>query len=319
MNNLNDKARFDRRDNLAADGVLPLASGVLPEDFAQRLERIKEASGLSWRGLAEALGVDPTQMHMWRKKGVESCGGADARRPGDPLGRGLSVDLLQRGELDARPRRMHFTTAARRGLRPQGDPWRSPLPSAPARPARTPVTRGQRPDDSTLRLNIMKDATRRNGHDREDRMGEDAPEVAYTPEQRRLLRKGLRIWASVAIRSYMRKHEAASPTEDAGEQVDRWTPHQYMTVLSLGGGVHSSVRARSTACRTVPPLRLCEGRTLISLTVCDNLYHTTSNCPTVLRVYPVGQKEKNGLISRWSYSRTFGVANQTSGVQGQPL
>ena len=33
--------------------------------------------------------------------------------------------------------------------------------------------------------------------------------MSYTPEQRRLIRKGLRIWARVAIRSYMRKHGAA--------------------------------------------------------------------------------------------------------------
>ena len=35
----------------------------------------KEASGLSWRGLARALGVDPKQLARWRK-GVEPCGGA---------------------------------------------------------------------------------------------------------------------------------------------------------------------------------------------------------------------------------------------------
>ena len=39
--------------------------------------------------------------------------------------------------------------------------------------------------------------------------------MAYTPEQRRMLRKGLRIWAKVAIRSYMRKHGDASPLPEA--------------------------------------------------------------------------------------------------------
>ena len=38
---------------------------------------------------------------------------------------------------------------------------------------------------------------------------QDHPVVSYTPEQRRLIRKGLRIWAKVAVRSYMRKHGAA--------------------------------------------------------------------------------------------------------------
>ena len=33
----------------------------------------------------------------------------------------------------------------------------------------------------------------------------DGQEVSYTPEQRRLLRDGLRIWARVAIRSYLRQ------------------------------------------------------------------------------------------------------------------
>ena len=68
----------------------------------------------------------------------------------------------------------------------------------------------------------MKDATGQNEHNGEETTGEDAPEVSYTPEQRRLIRKGLRIWARVAIRSYMRKHGAAPPRpeaeEDGGEE-----------------------------------------------------------------------------------------------------
>ena len=44
----------------------------------------------------------------------------------------------------------------------------------------------------------------------------DSPVVSYTPEQQRMFRNGLRIWARVAIRSYMRKHGAAlSLPEDA--------------------------------------------------------------------------------------------------------
>ena len=61
----------------------------------------------------------------------------------------------------------------------------------------------------------MKDTTGRNEHNGEEQTGEDAPEVSYTPEQRRLIRKGLRIWARVAIRSYMRKHGAAPPRPEA--------------------------------------------------------------------------------------------------------
>ena len=77
MNNRDGASAFDgrARPNTKADGTRPLPSGVLPRDFAQRLERLKEASGLSWRGLARALGVDPKQLARWRK-GVEPCGGA---------------------------------------------------------------------------------------------------------------------------------------------------------------------------------------------------------------------------------------------------
>ena len=50
----------------------------------------------------------------------------------------------------------------------------------------------------------------------------DNPVVSYTPEQRRMIRNGLRIWARVAIRSYMRKHGAAlslpEAAADGGEE-----------------------------------------------------------------------------------------------------
>ncbi len=46
--------------------------------------------------------------------------------------------------------------------------------------------------------------------------------VSYTPEQRRMFRNGLRIWARVAIRSYMRKHGTAlslpEAAPDGGEE-----------------------------------------------------------------------------------------------------
>ena len=67
-----------------------METGVLPEDFGRRLERLKEASGLPWRGLARALGVDPKRPAHWRK-GAEPCGGAKhyihrfaSRMPGGP-------------------------------------------------------------------------------------------------------------------------------------------------------------------------------------------------------------------------------------------
>ena len=49
---------------------------------------------------------------------------------------------------------------------------------------------------------------------------QDHSAVSYTPEQRRLIRKGLRIWARVAVRSYMRKHAAGSQAEDGGGEAE---------------------------------------------------------------------------------------------------
>ena len=41
-------------------------TGGLPRDFPRRLERLKDASGLTWAGFARAVGVDVKQMHRWR-------------------------------------------------------------------------------------------------------------------------------------------------------------------------------------------------------------------------------------------------------------
>ena len=59
----------DRRE-----GYVPFDS-LLPEDFAERLKRLREVSGLSWSGMARALGVSHKQIYRWRD-GVEPCGGA---------------------------------------------------------------------------------------------------------------------------------------------------------------------------------------------------------------------------------------------------
>lgn len=41
----------------------------------------------------------------------------------------------------------------------------------------------------------------------------DDASVSYTPEQRRLIRNGLGIWARVAIRSYLRQRAGESQSE----------------------------------------------------------------------------------------------------------
>ena len=38
----------------------------LPADFPERLQRLKEATGLSWRGFARLLRTDPRLVRRWR-------------------------------------------------------------------------------------------------------------------------------------------------------------------------------------------------------------------------------------------------------------
>ena len=73
--NRNESNPSEGRHHRQPDGGEPMEDGVLPEDFGRRLERLKDASGLSWRGLGRALGVDPKRLGQWRN-GVEPCGGA---------------------------------------------------------------------------------------------------------------------------------------------------------------------------------------------------------------------------------------------------
>ena len=40
---------------------------VFPEDFPQRLEQLKEASGLTWSELARRLGTNPLTLRRWRQ------------------------------------------------------------------------------------------------------------------------------------------------------------------------------------------------------------------------------------------------------------
>jgi len=68
--------RDDRYDGLAIHGrPIPYLSGVLPDDFGQRIDMLREASGLTLTGFAQAVGADRRQVLRWRK-GAEPCGGA---------------------------------------------------------------------------------------------------------------------------------------------------------------------------------------------------------------------------------------------------
>ena len=67
--------RPNNSPRLGGDMERPTYGSLLPRDFTDRLERLKEASGLTWAGLAKAIGVDHKQIYKWRK-GVEPSGGA---------------------------------------------------------------------------------------------------------------------------------------------------------------------------------------------------------------------------------------------------
>ena len=44
----------------------------IPDDFPERLERLKEESGLPWAEIARRLGTYPYTVRRWRKKGGAS-------------------------------------------------------------------------------------------------------------------------------------------------------------------------------------------------------------------------------------------------------
>ena len=48
---------------------------LMPDDFAGRLQALKDAAGLPWEGFAARLGVDCRQVLRWRQ-GAAPCGGA---------------------------------------------------------------------------------------------------------------------------------------------------------------------------------------------------------------------------------------------------
>ncbi len=51
----------DVRDFLFSPAVV-----MFPDDFGERLVRLKTATGLSWNRFAECIGIDPRQLQRWR-------------------------------------------------------------------------------------------------------------------------------------------------------------------------------------------------------------------------------------------------------------
>ena len=54
----------------------PPGVALMPEDFPRKLAALKELTGLTWEGMADALGVDPRQLLRWRNEDGEPNAGA---------------------------------------------------------------------------------------------------------------------------------------------------------------------------------------------------------------------------------------------------
>ena len=76
MTQTNGKPCLDGSTEHITDMELIPYGNRLPDDFPDRLERLRKAAGLTWAGLAAAIGVDYRQMYKWRKHGVEPSGAA---------------------------------------------------------------------------------------------------------------------------------------------------------------------------------------------------------------------------------------------------
>ena len=85
----------------------PPGVALMPEDFARKLAALKALTGLTWEGMADALGVDPRQLLRWRNEDGEPNAGAmlslarlAIRVPG-----GLALLIDEDVEVIYRPRR----------------------------------------------------------------------------------------------------------------------------------------------------------------------------------------------------------------------
>ena len=62
-----------------------------------------------------------------------------------------------------------------------------------------------------MKDNMKENTPDQHGADQPESTG-DGPLADYTPQQRRTIQNGLRIWARVAIRSYLRQRAGESQT-----------------------------------------------------------------------------------------------------------
>ena len=90
MNNHSDPNPSEGRHGPPPDGTEPMETGVLPDDFGRRLERLKEASGLSWRGLPGPWAWTPSGWATGARASSPAaalCTPSTASHPGCPAGR----------------------------------------------------------------------------------------------------------------------------------------------------------------------------------------------------------------------------------------
>ncbi len=65
---------MSRRRSATQPGLVA-GQARIPGNFPQRLLRLKDRSGLTWDGMAAALGVDTRQLLRWRR-GASPSGGS---------------------------------------------------------------------------------------------------------------------------------------------------------------------------------------------------------------------------------------------------
>lgn len=80
---------------------LQLRSSEFPGDFPQRLDRLREASDLTWREMARQLGVSIRSLHRWRS-GVRPDAAHMLVLFEFAADRKMLGCMLQRGETDRR-------------------------------------------------------------------------------------------------------------------------------------------------------------------------------------------------------------------------
>ncbi len=91
--------RSERPDTSVRPSIPP-GVALMPEDFPERLDAVRNLFDLNWEEMAVAMGVDPRQLLRWRIKGSAPNGGAMlslvrlAIRSPEGLGELLDEDVI---------------------------------------------------------------------------------------------------------------------------------------------------------------------------------------------------------------------------------